>query len=190
VSDCTTIPFVLNSASLNESDQVSYQFVETPTGTQLYIKHTLYVSTTCEDTGNNKQAEIVWPVYHIERAGQTSLIGYASVGQNTSGPVLSNLQGIRILMTGEAGDVQISVFNGATVADAQDAQLGAVKVITSSLGNVLFNSSPTIDETVAKDVIYRQNDRVYFGRQSSSDDTYYDDLGYPNSVDLDLPFFL
>jgi len=181
------IPFVAGSNSLQESDQVTYEFVETTEGANLYVTHTLYSTIDCADTGTSKQAEIRFPVSSILKGGPTKVTG-VELGDDEVTTVIGeeNMPGQKILMFQSSGNVQITVFNGATLTDGNDPDLGPLKIVTSSLGNVLFNNPPLIDESAAKDVIVLKGNVLYFGIQSDNEEAY-DSDGHPLYVDLELP---
>lgn len=187
LSTCLVIPFVAGSEALQESDQVTYDFVETQDGTKLYVTHTLYSTLDCVDTGTSKQAEIRFPVSTIIKAGPTRVTGVELDDNDVTVIGEENMPGEKIFMIQSSSDVQITVFNGATLTDGTDPDLGALKVITSSAGNVLFNSPPLVDESIAKDVIVLKGNVMYLGIQDDGNDEAYDSDGYPLYVDLGLP---
>lgn len=187
LSTCVVIPFVAGSNALQESDLVTYEFVETTEGANLYVTHTLYSTLDCADTGTSKQAEIRFPVSSILKAGPTKVTGVELADDQVTTVIgEENMPGEKILLFQSSGNVQITVFNGATLTDGNDPDLGALKVITSSLGNVLFNNPPLVDESVAKDVVVLRDNLLYLGIQENNDEAY-DSDGYPLYVDLGLP---
>lgn len=178
------------------SEVISYEWTETPTGTQLKTTYTIYDNEDCADTGSSVLLKITEPLTTVTRAGEITLRGLQldGSGQVVVSDTAVNLIGERVLIEQEAGLLTLSLSNGAVqdpdevVTDEDTGEVVTLKVVKDRLGNVIFRLALQVDANSLKDSLTVQNGVLYRGVIEDVFEDSFDEFTYPRYVSLEDPF--